>query len=104
MMDELDMQWWQHDGLAQDVYLYLREKECLLPEYLCSSPHIGMRRYLVDWLAIISQMHDLSSRSQHLAILLLDFFMDQWNQQTATTSSLKHVGLCCLVLAGINTI
>ena len=90
--------WWKREGVAGDIHSYLRDKEKTLPPYFCSSPQLGSRRYLVDWLAILAQMHDLCDRSQHLAVMLLDFFMDH---HAITEGSLKQVALCCLVVAGI---
>ena len=53
-------------------------------------------RYLVDWLAIVCEKHEVSAYSKHLAVSLLDFFMDQYS---INESQLKLVVLGCLLVS-----
>lgn len=40
-----------NEGLADDIYHVLRNKEQNLPFYFAQSPELHLRRKLVDWLA-----------------------------------------------------
>ena len=84
------------DSLAADIHDYLREKEKELPIFHAQSPQLSMRRYLVDWVALVAEKHDLTLCSKHVAVSLLDFFMDQY---TINEPQVKLVVLGCLIIA-----
>ncbi|KAG9346759.1 hypothetical protein JZ751_007076 [Albula glossodonta] len=75
---ESEGQWWKGQ-LAADIHQSLRIKELKLPAYRAHSPQIGMRRYFADLLAILSNRYQLCPTARHLAIYLLDLFMDHYD-------------------------
>ncbi|KAJ8317217.1 hypothetical protein KUTeg_005121, partial [Tegillarca granosa] len=68
--------WWK-DKIAEDIYETFRIKEQLIPRYHAHSPQIWSRRIIVDWIAVIVENFSLQPTSQHLAIYLLDYFLDK---------------------------
>ncbi|NXD08076.1 CCNJL protein, partial [Nothocercus nigrocapillus] len=70
--------------------------ELKLPVYKAHSPQIGMRRYFIDLLAILSNRCNLCPTARHLAIYLLDLFMDRYD---ITVKQLYIISMACLLLA-----
>uniref|UniRef100_A0A8C6JPB2 Cyclin-J-like protein n=1 Tax=Melopsittacus undulatus TaxID=13146 RepID=A0A8C6JPB2_MELUD len=73
-----------------------REKELKLPVYKARSPQIGMRRYFIDVLTVLSNHCNLCPTARHLAIYLLDLFMDRYD---VTAKQLYIISFACLLLA-----
>lgn len=71
-------------------------QELKLPIYRAHSPQIGMRRYFADLLAIISNRYQLCPTARHLAVYLLDLFMDHYD---VAVKQLYVIALSCLLLA-----
>lgn len=71
-------------------------QELKLPAYRGHSPQIGMRRYFADLLAILSNRYQLCPTARHLAVYLLDLFMDHYD---VAVKQLYVVALTCLLLA-----
>ncbi|XP_066573181.1 cyclin-J-like protein [Amia ocellicauda] len=92
---ELEGQWWKGQ-LAADIHQALRIKELKLPVYRAHSPQIGMRRYFADLLAILSNRYQLCPSARHLAVYLLDLFMDHYD---VAVKQLYIIALSCLLLA-----
>lgn len=92
---ELEGQWWKGQ-LAGDIYQALRYKELKLPSYKCQSPQLSLRRYFADLIAIVSNRFRLCPAARHLAVYLLDLFMDRYD---ITVQQLHMVALSCLLLA-----
>ncbi|XP_042192786.1 cyclin-J [Callorhinchus milii] len=92
---ELEEQWWKGQ-LAVDIHQALRNKEVKLTPYKSQSPQLNLRRYFADLLAIISNHFCLCPTTRHLAIYLLDLFMDRCN---ISVQQLHVVALSCLLLA-----
>ncbi|XP_042358351.1 cyclin-J isoform X2 [Plectropomus leopardus] len=92
---ELEDQWWQGQ-LAADIYQALRYKELKLPSYKGQSPQLNLRRYFADLIAIVSNRFRLCPAARHLAVYLLDLFMDRYD---VTVQQLHMVSLSCLLLA-----
>lgn len=92
---ELEDQWWKGQ-LATDIYQALRYKELKLPSYKGQSPQLNLRRYFADLIAIISNRFRLCPVARHLAVYLLDLFMDRYD---VTVQQLHMVSLSCLLLA-----
>ena len=93
----MEKEWWKTQ-LAVDIHENLREKETRLPTFTSASPQLKLRRYLVDWLAVICESVKSSHGVLHLAIFLMDQFMDKFDIQEP---QLHLVALTCLLLAGI---
>ncbi|XP_029925751.1 cyclin-J [Myripristis murdjan] len=92
---ELEDQWWKGQ-LAADIYQALRYKELKLPSYKGQSPQLNLRRYFADLIAIVSNRFRLCPAARHLAVYLLDLFMDRYD---ITVQQLHMVSLSCLLLA-----
>ncbi|KAJ8266764.1 hypothetical protein GJAV_G00134440 [Gymnothorax javanicus] len=92
---DTDGQWWKSQ-LAADIHQALRIKELKLPTYRAHSPQIGMRRYFADLLAILSNRYQLCPAARHLAVYLLDLFMDHYD---VAVKQLYVIALSCLLLA-----
>ncbi|XP_077434902.1 cyclin-J-like protein [Vanacampus margaritifer] len=92
---ERELQWWKGQ-LAADIHQSLRIKELKLPVYRAHSPQIGMRRYFADLLAILSNRYQLCPTARHLAVYLLDLFMDRYD---VAVKQLYVIALSCLLLA-----
>lgn len=71
-------------------------QELKLPVYHAHSPQIGMRRYFADLLAILSNRYQLCATARHLAVYLLDLFMDHYD---VAIKQLYVIALSCLLLA-----
>ncbi|XP_062928169.1 cyclin-J [Mobula hypostoma] len=92
---ELEDQWWK-GRVATDIHQALRIKELKLLPYKCRSPQLNVRRYFADFLAIISNHFHLCPTARHLAVYLLDLFMDRYD---ISVQQLHLVALSCLLLA-----
>ncbi|XP_051508345.1 cyclin-J isoform X2 [Myxocyprinus asiaticus] len=92
---ELEGQWWKGE-LAEDIYQALRYKELRLPAYKGQSPQLSLRRYFADLIAIVSNRFKLCPAARHLAVYLLDLFMDRYD---VSVQQLHMVALSCLLLA-----
>ncbi|XP_068816250.1 cyclin-J-like protein isoform X2 [Struthio camelus] len=91
----MEEQWWRGE-LAADIHQTLRTKELKLPMYKAHSPQIGMRRYFIDLLAVLSNRCNLCPTARHLAIYLLDLFMDRYD---IAVKQLYVISIACLLLA-----
>lgn len=78
------------------IIISLSLQELKLPVYRGHSPQIGMRRYFADLLAILSNRYQLCPTARHLAVYLLDLFMDHYD---VAVKQLYVIALTCLLLA-----
>ncbi|XP_008819885.1 cyclin-J-like protein [Nannospalax galili] len=92
----MDEPWWE-GRIASDVHCTLREKELKLPAFHAHSPLLKSRRFFVDILTLLSRHCELCPAARHLAVYLLDHFMDQYN--ITTSKQLYTVAISCLLLA-----
>ena len=92
----MEKEWWKSE-LASDIHEVLRKKEMTLTHFKASSPQLALRRYLVDWLAIIFEKMGSSYGILHLSVSLMDFFMDNHD---IPEPQLHLVALTCFLLAG----
>lgn len=60
-----------------------------------------MRRYFADLLAILSNRYQLCPTARHLAVYLLDLFMDHYD---VAVKQLYVIALSCLLLASKSNI
>ncbi|XP_071476704.1 cyclin-J-like [Diadema antillarum] len=91
-------QWHTNSEIATDVYASLLQEEltrCL--PFLGQSPQLNLRRYLVDWLAIVCENLNIDSMARHLAVYLLDRTMDHFTISGET--HLQRLALVCLLIA-----
>lgn len=92
----VENEWWKSQ-LSLEIHDVLRQKEARLPPFTSSSPQLKLRRFLVDWLAVISEKIKSSHGVLHLAVYYMDYFMDKFDIQEP---QLHLVPLSCLLLAG----
>ncbi|NXI49568.1 CCNJL protein, partial [Chloroceryle aenea] len=71
-------------------------QELKLPVYKARSPQLGMRRYFIDLLTVFSNRCSLCPTARHLAIYLLDLFMDCYD---ISVKQLHIISFACLLLA-----
>ncbi|MGH0142787.1 UNVERIFIED_CONTAM: hypothetical protein FKN15_077052 [Acipenser sinensis] len=67
-----------------------------MPSYKGQSPQLTLRRYFADLIAIVSNRFRLCPPARHLAVYLLDLFMDRYD---ISVQQLHVVALSCLLLA-----
>ncbi|XP_059929150.1 cyclin-J isoform X2 [Gadus macrocephalus] len=60
------------------------------------SPQLNLRRYFADLIAVVCNRFRLCPAARHLAVYLLDLFMDRYD---ITVQQLHMVSLSCLLLA-----
>jgi len=85
-----------------DIYLretlaYMRIRELKLPPYRQKSPQIHKRRILVDWTCLSGEKFNLGRSAIHLAIVILDRFMD--GHDFPDIDSLPYLCMASLSLA-----
>lgn len=68
----------------------------MLPVYKGQSPQLNLRRYFADLIAILSNRFRLCPAARHLAVYLLDLFMDRYD---ISVQQLHMVALSCLLLS-----
>jgi len=61
---------------VQDIICWLKKQEQCSMEFKRQSPQMDKRRHLVDWTSVVAEKLHLTSCTVHLAIKILDFFMD----------------------------
>uniref|UniRef100_A0A8C4QKW1 Cyclin-J-like protein n=1 Tax=Eptatretus burgeri TaxID=7764 RepID=A0A8C4QKW1_EPTBU len=71
-------------------------KELKLPVFRGQSPQLPLRRHFIDLLCVLASRFQLSAATRHLAVYLLDLFMDRYD---IAVKQLYVAALSCLVLA-----
>lgn len=61
---------------SQEIIAWLKKREKEIRDYKRQSPQIHRRRHLVDWTCVVADTLNLTKCSVHLAIRILDYFMD----------------------------
>lgn len=75
---------------------YMRQRESKLPRYKRKSPQLQHRRILIDWICTSGESLEFHKSTIHLAVILLDRFMDGHKIES---KSLHFVCLACLSLS-----
>ncbi|VDI71417.1 Hypothetical predicted protein [Mytilus galloprovincialis] len=92
----MTVEWWK-DKVAEDIYDTMRKKEQdNFTTYNCHSTQLWARRQLVDWISVIVENFNLDMTSHHLAVYLLDFFMEKLE---VDTNHLYLLAIACICLA-----
>ncbi|GLV37240.1 Cyclin J [Carabus blaptoides fortunei] len=81
---------------VHDHYDILCKREKSRLPFVYQSPQIEFRKTLVDWMKKLAVVKKLNNTSIHLAVYLLDVFMDSYQ---ISTERLHLVALVCLLLA-----
>uniref|UniRef100_A0A2K6FCR2 Cyclin-J-like protein n=1 Tax=Propithecus coquereli TaxID=379532 RepID=A0A2K6FCR2_PROCO len=79
------------------IHCPLLNWELKLPTFRAHSPLLKSRRFFVDTLTLLSSHCQLCPAARHLAVYLLDHFMDRYN--ITTSKQLYTVAVSCLLLA-----
>ena len=74
-------------------------QELKLPAFRAHSPLLKSRRFFVDILTLLSSHCQLCPSARHLAVYLLDHFLDRYN--ITTSKQLYAVAVSCLLLASM---
>uniref|UniRef100_A0AC11DFN5 Cyclin J like n=1 Tax=Ovis aries TaxID=9940 RepID=A0AC11DFN5_SHEEP len=77
-------------------------EELKLPTFRAHSPLLKSRRFLVDILTLLSSRCQLCPAARHLAVYLLDHFLDRYD--ITTSKQLYAVAVSCLLLASTWTL
>ncbi|KAM5217751.1 cyclin-J-like protein isoform 1-T5 [Hipposideros larvatus] len=72
-------------------------RELKLPAFRAHSPLLKSRRFFVDILTLLSSHCQLCPTARHLAVYLMDHFLDRYN--ITTSKQLYAVAVSCLLLA-----
>eukprot|EP00092_Neocalanus_flemingeri_P030186 GFUD01032764.1.p1 GENE.GFUD01032764.1~~GFUD01032764.1.p1 ORF type:complete len:290 (-),score=82.95 GFUD01032764.1:120-935(-) len=80
----------------EDILSWLKDKETNVAQLQLLSPQLGRRRQLVDWSSEVAVKLRLTTQTLHLAVKLLDHFMDGHDIEDP---QLYLVCLGCLQLA-----
>lgn len=89
--------WHSDRGIAAEVYASLCTEESRILPFQAKSPQLNLRRYLVDWLAIVCENLEIESPARHLAVYLLDRTMDRFT--VSGEAYLQRLALVCLLIA-----
>lgn len=76
-------------------------QELKLPAFRAHSPLLKSRRFFVDILTLLSSHCQLCPAARHLAVYLLDHFLDRYT--VPTSKQLYAVAVSCLLLASMWT-
>ena len=95
-----DAHWWLNSDLVGDIYASMKTKEERLVPFLGQSPQLHLRRYLVDWMAILCEKHDIDRHVLHLAVYMLDRFMDRY--AIVQESQLHLLAFTCLQISSMS--
>lgn len=88
--------WWE-SGLAKDIHQTLRSREEEINRIHYKSPQLYFRREMVEFVTAISRDLNISTGTRHLAVRLMDLFMDGHN---VMEYRLRLMALTCLLIAG----
>lgn len=87
--------WWLH-VCSEHIYGTLKKHQELRIPYERKSPQLEYRRYLVDFMGLICEKLCINIGTQHLAVYLMDHFMDS---HSITDTQLHLTCLVCLQIA-----
>ena len=80
----------------EETLAYMRLRELNLPSFSKRSSHFTHRRVLVDWTCTAGEKFKLSKSTIHLAIVLMDRYLDR---NAITASVIPYVCLVCLTVS-----
>lgn len=89
-------EWW-NENFAQDIHNHLRQQERKRYLYRGHSPQLHLRKRTVKYIHTICEQLEFCTTALHLAIYLMDIFMDN---HTIQSKHLQMASLVCLIVAG----
>nr|GFT21169.1 cyclin-J [Nephila pilipes] len=87
---------WLIGSYHKDIHNYLRLKERKRFIYRGQSPQLHLRKSMIEWMNMICLKMEFCTSVQHLAVYLLDIFMDN---HTIYDDHLRMVIIGCLMVA-----
>ncbi|XP_067123704.1 cyclin-J isoform X2 [Centruroides vittatus] len=88
-------QWWLTE-YATEIHDHLRKKELQRVVYRARSPHLPLRRHIINWLADVCKKTNVCRTVKHVAIYFFDFSLDGSN----INHKLLHLlALVCIFVA-----
>ncbi|KAK7574364.1 hypothetical protein V9T40_011555 [Parthenolecanium corni] len=88
---------WYPVEYKSDIYQYLKSLERARKPFLNRSPQFQERPILIKWLKKMCEKVKFCRMTLHLAVFLLDFFMDS---HVIKTEKLTLIASVCFILAG----
>ncbi|GFR26953.1 cyclin-J [Trichonephila clavata] len=88
-------EWWI-GSYAKDIHHHLRLKERSRFIFRGQSPQLHLRKNMIEWMDMVCQKMEFCTTVQHLAVYLLDIFMDN---HTIHNDHLHMVIIGCLTAA-----
>ncbi|XP_013397814.1 cyclin-J [Lingula anatina] len=92
---EKQKEWWLNP-LADDIHTFFLAQEKNIPLFKAQSPQLHLRRFLVDWLAVVCDQVEICLTARHLAVYFMDYFMDNYD---IDETQLHLVAIGCLLVA-----
>ncbi|XP_038046887.1 cyclin-J-like isoform X2 [Patiria miniata] len=92
-----DAHWWANADITADIYASMKRKEEQHIVFVGQSPQLHLRRYLVDWMAILCEKFEIDRHVLHLAVYMLDRFMDRY--AIVQESQLHLLAFTCLQIS-----
>jgi len=93
---ELAGKWWRSDVALQIHATLIHREQEKKRVFQGRSPQLAYRGQLVEWITTICERHKLGLCSLHLAVHLLDYFMDNFD---VSRNQLNLVAMGCLSVA-----
>ncbi|KAG8192049.1 hypothetical protein JTE90_025315 [Oedothorax gibbosus] len=88
-------EWW-NENFAQDIHSHLRQQERKRFLYRGYSPQLHLRKRTVKYIHTICEQLEFCTTALHLAVYLMDIFMDN---HTIQSKHLQMASLVCLIVA-----
>jgi len=88
------MSWDQID--VEEVYMTLRKREKQIPLYYNRSLQLNKRPFILEWMWNTCDVFELQGTTLHLAVSLLDYFMDSYSVHA------NHLMLLCIACIKIS--
>ncbi|XP_071793213.1 cyclin-J-like isoform X1 [Asterias amurensis] len=89
--------WWSNSDIIADIYTNMKQNEERLIVFVGQSPQQHLRRYLVDWMAILCEKFEIDRHVLHLGVYMLDRFMDRY--AIVQETQLHLLAFTCLQIA-----
>lgn len=86
------------DIYEEEMHKTLQRKELALPKPVNGSLQCKYRSVLVSWIQDVSRFFELTMTSCHLAVALMDYFMED---DTVPTDHPFLVAICCVQIGGM---
>uniref|UniRef100_A0A0A9XZS3 Cyclin-J n=2 Tax=Lygus hesperus TaxID=30085 RepID=A0A0A9XZS3_LYGHE len=93
---EMSLYSWCTSPYSDDIHRFYKSKEEHMPRIKFQSPQAESRADLIDWMRTVAEKYGFSKLTVHLAVFILDQFMDT---HSIASQKLGMVGMVCLLIA-----